>query len=68
MLKVCNKLNRNQLKALEEYRTIKQTRRYVRFFSLFSNNERNTYLTLSANYERTYLPTLCFKIKRVRAI
>lgn len=29
MLKVYNKLNRNQLKALEEYRTIQKTRRYV---------------------------------------
>lgn len=34
MLKVYNKLNRNQLKALEEYRTIKNTRRYVYFHCL----------------------------------
>lgn len=28
MLKVYNKLNRNQLKTIEEYRTIQKTRRY----------------------------------------
>lgn len=44
MLKVYNKLNRNQLKALEEYRTVRKTRRYV--LLCFS-----TFLTLLTRFQ-----------------
>lgn len=57
MLKVYNKLNRNQLKALEEYRTIQKTRRYV--FSYIFIHYLYTLYTFY-KYITSYIVLMCY--------